>query len=329
MSFNWINKIRNHEVTPPGEAWQNITNELDKKGAGNAEDLKTRLLAHEETPPASALNNIFQELDKDTAHPAPGYIERIRNYSNEAPVDAWDNIVTALDKEEAKIVPLAPRRKKLKVIYLRMAAVAAVIALILVVVLPIFKRSQVDNEQFAVLPAKVPVDQASSSNTKNSTPATPNNPGKTIPATTDFGNRVNTAAQPANNYVQDYVRSNKPAELAQNPALNNKEKLQNSKGETPMDIALLNTPNTYISVRGADGQTIKVSSKFSNLIEYLTGVKSDTTMENIEVIIKDSPRWRKVFSEWRDKMTNNTLAPSFSNFMDIIELSKILEEKNK
>ena len=123
------------------------------------------------------------------------------------------------------------------------------------------------------------------------------------------------------------MKGNEAVELAQNPADNSKEKLLDTKGETPTDISLMNTPNTYISVTGADGQTVKWSSKFSNIIGTLNNNKPNTK-ENIEVIIEENAKWRAMFTAWSHKMINNSIAPSFSNFMDIIELSKILEEKN-
>jgi hypothetical protein len=115
-------------------------------------------------------------------------------------------------------------------------------------------------------------------------------------------------------------------DLAQSPVTASTEKLQNENGDTPMDISLMNTGNAYISITGPDGQPVKVSSKLSSLVGYLSN--SDVnTRENLDVIIQESAKWRAIFSAWRNKMANNALAPSLSNFMDIIELSEILENK--
>ncbi|GAB2825285.1 hypothetical protein [Ferruginibacter profundus] len=326
MTSNWLNKILNHEVAPPEQAWVNITNELDKQDETISSDLKTKMLAHEATPPVKVLSDIFNALDKEDAQPsAPGYIERIKNHTEQAPLAAWSNIIAEMDKEEAKVIPILPAGKNLRAIYVRMVAAAAVIAILLLAVLQLTKNTK----QGDVNIAGTNSGNGSKEN-KTTTPVIAGTP-KTDPVKTGIANNQpegSTIQQAVNSKIQDYVKGNEIVDLAQAPGVDSREKLQNSKGEIPMDIALMNTPNTYFSITGADGQTVKVSSKFSNLIGYLAEGNPDT-QENIDVIIEESTRWKKIFAEWRDKMTNNTVAPSFSNFMDIIELSKILEDRNK
>jgi len=327
MSLNWINKIRNHKVPPPEGAWLNITNELDKEAGNVAHGLKEKMLAHETTPPANVLNNIFEELEKDSTN-APAYVERLKNHVEEAPAPVWNSIAAELDKEEedTKVVPLFSKRKKLKGIYLRVAAAAAVIAIIIITIIPVIKRPQVGTDPIAKLPQQNKDGQISYPGTKNESIAaeTVKNTAEKINSTTNT-DKIKTIIiqQPT-----DYVKGNQITDLTQDPALYSKEKLQNSKGNVTTDITLMNTPNTYMSITGADGQPVKVSSKFSSLIGYLNP-KNNDTRENIDAIIDENPKWKKIFAEWRNKMTNNTVAPSFSNFMDIIELSNVLEEKNK
>lgn len=87
----------------------------------------------------------------------------------------------------------------------------------------------------------------------------------------------------------------------------------------------MNTPNNYVSFIGPNGQEVKVSSKFSNLLGYMDG-KEPESEEYLDKIINESNFWRGKFKTWRNKMINNNVAPSPSNFMDIIELSKLLQE---
>jgi negative regulator of sigma E activity len=327
MTPNWLNRILGHQVAPPEQAWVNIANELDKEDKHIAEALKTKMLSHETMPPVATLANIFDALDKEDAQSAAGYIERIKNHTEQAPVAAWNNIVTALDKEKAKVVPIRSSGKNLRAIYIRVAAAAAVIAIVLLAIFPLTKKAEPGKENLTSTNA------ATEQNTPTNKATTPiiAVTKKAAPVNTGIANNKTKAPsiqQPVYSFIQNYIKGNEVVDLAQNPTGSNTEKLQNSKGEIPMDIALMNTPNTYISITGADGQTVKVSSKFSNLINYLALVNPDT-QETIDVIIEESAKWRKTFAEWRDKMTNNTVAPSLSNFMDIIELSKMLEEKNK
>ncbi len=323
MPSNWLNKILSHQVTPPEGVWMNIANELDNEDENISKELKTKMLAYETTPPAEVLGNIFNELEKAEKQLTPAFAERIYNYKEEAPVNTWKNISKELDKSESKIIPLN-NRKTGKAIYFRMAAAASVIAIIATTIwLSTIKKNDVEPQTAAVMPIGKQTVTPNADKEKTTLPAADTR-GKNAAKENvilSLGKEKTTTQN-----VNAYVKGNQVEDLAQNPKNIHNEKLQNANGETPMDIALLNTPNTYISITGPDGQAIKVSSKFSNLIGYLTG-KNNDTQENLDIIIEESAKWKKIFASWRDKMTNNSVAPSVSNFMDIIALSEILEEK--
>ena len=328
MPTNWLNIILSHQATPPAGVWVNIANELDKENTVATNILTAKILAHEVAPPAAVLDNIFNTLDNNEALSTIGYVERIKNYSEETPAVIWNKIIAGIDAEEAKVVPISSSRKRVFPMYSSVAVAAAVIAIIVIAVLPVTQQKKVAGNIVAkvvpviqdkpVVATLLPANDIVDNTQKIDKPAA--KVINTLP-------KQNSSAHANDNNVPHYITGTYVADLAQNPAANNKEKLQNTKGEIPTDIALMNTPNTYISITGPDGQTVKVSSKFSNLIGYLNG-SNTATQENIDIIIEESAKWRKIFSEWRDKMTNNAVAPSFLNFMDIIELSKVLEEKN-
>ena len=81
----------------------------------------------------------------------------------------------------------------------------------------------------------------------------------------------------------------------------------------------------YITITGPDGIAVKVSSKFSNLVDYMTddNAGTGTYANNVSA---DEKLWKNKFREWRTKMSNTNVTPSLTNFMDIIELSKVLNE---
>ncbi|WP_462222188.1 hypothetical protein [Ferruginibacter sp.] len=329
MPTNWLNKILSHQVTPPEGVWVNITNELDKENETAATDFKIKILAFETTAPDKVLVNIFNTLDEEEQQSSTSFTERLYNYNAEAPADAWKNIASELDKSETKIVPLQNNKKNQKVIYFRMAAAASVIAIIATAIwLSSNKKDDAINSiASSVTPQSRQTNTPVAGTEKTTLPASDTQEKKLTKEQTAYNPaKKATPAQTQETPVADYVKGNKAEDLAQDPAIGNKEKLQTANGETPMDIALMNTPNTYISITGPDGQTIKVSSKFSNIIGYLTD-KNPELQENLDVIIKESAKWKNTFAKWRDKMTNNVVAPSLSNFMDIMELSNVLEEK--
>lgn len=359
MPSNWLNKILSHKATPPDAVWKNIANELDKeivtndiktkmfeynvlppesawmnisneldKEATIIPDFKTKILSYESDPPHAVLDNIFSALEREEKQLTPAFVNRIYNYKQEAPVNTWKEIIKELDKSEAKLVPLKSIKKNLKVIYFRMAAAASVIIFIAASVWLSNKKTNNATDQTAsVTPQSQQKNVQVAEKEKTNLPASDTQEKKMDQRTAVYNNTKKTPEQ--NNVgIQDpaYVKGNIVTELATDPNIGIKEKLQNINGETPMDIALMNTPNTYISITGPDGQTVKVSSKFSNLIGFLNE-KNPDTQENLDIIIKESAKWRTTFTAWRNKMANNSVAPSLANFMDIIELSKVLEEK--
>jgi hypothetical protein len=329
MNSNWLNKIQTHTETPPEGAWKNITTLLDKETENKTADFVTKLQAYHTAPPPNTLEKIFNRLDNKDEKKSAAFAERLYNYSATPPENAWEKITATLDNV-AKIVSFKSAKNVLKPVYLRAVAAACLILIATAIWITSQKKSAISEKQTALvtLPTRQPQTTGAekiilpafeTQEKKNTSLISTNQPAKkTVPLPTSAP--VIT--------IPEYVTANKTEELAQNPGAGNKEKLQNSNGETPMDISLMNTPNSYISITGPDGQTVKVSSKFSNLLNYLND-KDPAIQENLDIIIKESAKWRTTFAKWRNNMSNNTVAPSLSNFMDIFELTTILEEKDK
>ncbi len=327
MPSNWLYKILNHQVTPPQGVWKNITRQLDKDENNAANDVKTKLLAFETAPPKNVLTNIFNALDKDEEQVS--FKDKMYHFQQDAPPKAWQNIISELQKEETKIVSLKDNKKNPKVIFFRMAAAASVIAIITTAIFLVTRNSAKDanNLTASVTPQSKQQKTFDAAAEKTTLPASATQEKK-LPS----NNFVNPKVKKATPFTEekifatDYLQGNQPEDFALNPANEKVEKLQTVSGETPMDIALMNTPNAYISITGPDGQPLKVSAKFSSVINFLND-RSPEAQENIDVIIKESAKWKATFAKWREKMTNNMVAPSLYNFMDIIELSDVLEEK--
>ena len=328
MNVNWINRILSHKETPPPGVWMKIANELDKDEQENSSSLTTKMLAWEVTPPVAALANIFNTLDKEENNAITGYAKRIYNYKVNAPLTVWQNIEGQLNKDGAgKLISFKPQRNKIRTLYVRITAAAAIIAIVITTVLLNIKEKTVNiNEPVVSVTPQSQHRETPKVDTEKITLPASDSQEKSNTIKENIAKQAEKKLTIKETTVTDYIKGNDVTALAPNPTETNNKKLQNSKGETPMDIALMNTPNTYISITGPDGQSVKVSSKFSNLIGYLTD-KNNDTQENLDIIIKESAKWRATFAKWRDKMTNNTIAPSLGNFMDIIELSKVLEEK--
>lgn len=327
MPNNWLHNIQNHQETPPEGVWKNIASKLNSIDATAPLTVGEKLRVYEVVPPEIVLNNIFAKLNTATPETRPSFIKRVYEYSVAAPVNAWDNIKARLEKPAAAIVPIKAAKNTNKIFYIRMtAAAAAITGVIMLTVFLVKEKSVSVTENVATVETK-----KQSGNTANA-----GNTG-VVPVTIDAKKaavKEPVASHPVNKVkkqseqelLPNYTTGSTVNDLAENPSAANKEKLQDASGNTPMDIGLMNTPNTYLSITGPDGQSVKVSSKFSNLLSYLTD-KNEGTLENLDIIISESAKWRSTFAAWRDKMTNNAVAPTPFNFMDIIELSKVLEAK--
>ncbi len=327
MNSNWQYKIQQHTETPPAGAWLNIANVLDADAAVNENNFALKLQTFQTAAPAPALKNIFALLDEEEIAEKK-IAERLYHYTTPPPAKVWPVIENQLSNT-ARVITLKNYTKNRKLFYSKIAAAAAVLIIAGAVLINSKKSSGIrENTTAAALPQQQ--NQTADTGAGSTNLLTPEAQQKSTPIASTSPAPVKPAGA-----IQQTVTVNPPAlissvnttELATNPAFAPKEKLQNSEGETPMDIALMNTPNSYITISGPDGQMIKVSSKFSNLISYLT--EDGGTQENLDVIIKESAKWRATFAKWRSRMANNSVAPSVTNFMDIIELSSMLEEKDK
>lgn len=307
MNSNWQNRILQHAASPPEGAWKNIAGMLDEESGFAA-----RLTAYEAIAPATAQENIFALLD--AAENNYAFPQRIYDFECAAPAAAWPNIVTALDENAAKVIPLETNTRKRSSFYLRAAAAIAVIAVISTAIW-ILNRNDKRTDTGEIVHTKNNTVQSQETAGINPDPAQ-----KNTPVSAEQNSTTKNISRPV------YVQNNDITPLAQNPADGKKDKLQTITGETPEDITAINSPNSYITISGPDGTPVRVSSKFSGLISYLTEKKPEV-QENIDIIIKESAKWKATFAAWRDKMINNAAAPSLSNFMDIIELSDVLEEK--
>ena len=255
----------------------------------------------------------------------------IYNHEEPPPINAWENIAKQLDTIEGKTT-VNTKANKSKVIYWRIAAAACITAITTTTFIWLNNdnKNNVPGNNIAtnIVSNNKPSENIKQNTTSNSTAedvkiaSTANNT-----ALIQKNKRVNLQND-KNNLAGElqYAKEEIVRPLTNNPGLNKAEKLVGSRGNIINDIALMISPNSYVSFFGPNGQEIKVSSKFSNLIGYMDG-KDPEAEENLDKIVSEGNFWRGKFKNWRNKMINNSIAPSPANFMNIIELSKLLTEE--
>ncbi len=327
-----IDKIYHQETTPPQDTWEKIARHLDTA------DRIDKIYHQEEEPPPDLWSSIAASLD---AGIQPAWQQNIYAQETIPPADVWAAISQQLDAV-AKDTPAAavPIRKRN---WYRTAAAAAVIAGILASGLWLMNREPKPPVDVAGVTPVVPgtanpsaipqvPDQAAAINTGSTaaqqvSPASNHpSPAQHLPGTTAAMPQNRQAVIPPLSYITDTPDTPDHRETA--IAFLNNRPMDNPNGNAVanMDNTITVANGNYISISGPDGQTIRLSSKFSNLVGYL----NDTSPENEELldkIIRESAFWKARFRKWREKMQQNLSAPSPNNFLDLVELGKTLEEK--
>jgi hypothetical protein len=315
MNNNWQYKIQEFEAAVPQNAWANIANKLDADAAVE-KNVVEKLQRFEEVPPQFSFEKISAVLDANNLQ------QKLINYTENPPSGFWQRILVQLQRNKpAKVVSI----KKYKLVY-RVAAAAAIVGIGIWSFNLFTNKTKLPKGEVVVAPTPAfknvePTITQPLQVEPNSNSTTANNVSKKntkiAPQTKQSNNKTQVFIAAPNTFISQPTQ-----DLAYDPSINANQKLQDVNGNIVEDMSLINTPNTYITIAGPDGQAVRVSSKFSKIANYFNGTDNQ---ENIEVIIQESDKWRSIFAKWRDKMTNNAIAPSLTNFMDVIELSKVLE----
>lgn len=329
----WQTTAYNAATMPPSGVWDSITYALD-----NAEQTAWQTTAYnaETLPPATIWAQVSAALDNTVA---TQWQQDMYQYEVAPPAAAWGNITATLDNAGGKLVQMEPAQRSQRKFYLRIAAAAAVVSVIALSAVwfsqSIFFNSDpqsiAGNQPAAVTPNTTTVNTAPVTNNPVTAPSTdvaavpaaaPNKEAATV-------SRRTTAVKEAGIAPLEYVNGNEVAYLDEraNPAI--AKKLPDADGQVTTDITKMEAPAAtgYITVSGPDGRSVRVSAKFASLLGYLNDTPGQE--ERLDVIIKESAVWKATFKQWRQKMMNNNIAPSFDNFMDVIELSKLLNSENK
>lgn len=79
--------------------------------------------------------------------------------------------------------------------------------------------------------------------------------------------------------------------------------------------------NSYITIQSPSGGTTHISAKLNKAVKFMGNSLSNDATNNEEKI------WKERVDKWRTKILQSNYTPANGNFLDIIELQKLLEEQ--
>jgi hypothetical protein len=242
--------------------------------------------------------------------------DKIYNYEVIPPAGVWESIVAELNTntESSPVIPIQKKRSKL--FYYSIAAAACAAVIIFSVVLFNKHSGNTTGEDF--------FSSSSQNNIQNNSTANTDTPIKssehiiiTVPTEDSSDNNVIRNKDDEKLLAQNSQSHGGPLEKKSKEGDDDKksDSLTNTKDTSANETRPSVKPGEFLTIAGAEGQSIKVSSKASLLID-----SSDN---------KIPPKliWNKKIAQWREIMKGNTLAPTPGNFLDIIELTKTLKDK--
>jgi hypothetical protein len=335
---HWQQRVYHAEEAPPAECWQSIAVALDRESGSG---WLGKLYQQEETPPAECWQPIAAALDREWGS---GWLGKVYQQEEAPPADAWELIAARLTESPLdETVPMLRPVRRMKL--LRMAAAAVTVAAVAGTVWWATNRTFSGDDPQTVAVNTPPANTSAIAPTNPSPPANTEVPTTDLaavepaaPAVDNVDKAASTVPSPprnsrsATNAVRtvaasetlEYAPGNEMTFLPTDAVLQNTRKLPNDRGETVVDINSLEVPNSqYVMISGPDGRSMRVSAKFVNLLGYLN--EGPENEERLDRIIRESAVWKATFRQWREKMVHANATPSLNNFMDVVELAKMLQ----
>ncbi|MBC7848999.1 MAG: hypothetical protein H7Y31_04655 [Chitinophagaceae bacterium] len=314
MPGTFQHTLYNAEINPPENAWENISNRLDKEV--DAADLKIALLVHDASlnvPPA-AWGNIVAELDGDT------------NSVKQAPV--------------------------ISLLYRRIAA-AAVVAGLLIAGVWYFTQSNTTNSLPAVIVGNQPTQTLENNQAKDDFQLNSDEPvlavaqiiprkllvrnNRTVRPVTTTRVAPTTGVVPGeiSFVVSNYDEENLPTRPVRHiSTIDTKGNvaiagppIRDGSGRIILDMNLITSVSgDYVIVTAPNGEQTRISSKFARYLTYLN-TSSPESDPYFDFFFNRSSTWKKRFEDWRIKILEQPgFSPSTATFFDIIELKDLIKE---
>ena len=268
--------------------------------------LQHKMLNYEVTPPENTWNKIAAALDESNL--SDEFPDKLYNLEVNPPASAWNKISASLDAEQPSLVNES--RKTFPI--LRYAAAAAIVGLIAFGSIKFFTGKKGENEiaKSSVL-LKDSVTTATQDNIKQ--------PDNNLPVPEQIRDEAALEESKRTLAKLDMIETGRIKQTVNRgsvdiineeyPSYTQTAEPSFASGENITDMA-----SRYIMLMTPEGNIIRMSKKWSNLLCCVSGEEQD----------EDCKDQLKI---WREKIVNSSAAPSSGNFMDILSLVNSLQDK--
>ncbi len=306
------NKLLNLEATPPQGLWDKIAAELDDSELEYQYPSRLAALA------IAAPNGMWEKIASglDAANTPSTIAEKLLAYQAVPPATTWNKIETLLDAEQVAAIPNQRRIFP----FLKYAAAAALIGAIAWGGVSLLNNKTETATATKQSPAVLP--PANTTPVTNETAANDNEVVDAITTPTIADEARNDAALEASK--KTYAK----LEIGNNSKIKNAANFYFGEVTNPgvrrIDIedeivapmpSSINEASRYILLMTPDGNIIRMSKKWGNLVCCVSGEDQDEDC-------KDQMK------RWRQKMATSSASHSPGNFMDILSLVESLQEDN-
>lgn len=290
-------------------------------------EFEKRLYDFELNPPATTWDKILLVLNKQVT--TEEFPEKLYNLQVQPPADVWQKISLKLNQA---IGGERPERfiERIKPFY-RYAAAAMMIGIITFLVSLFINKQNIaniakeqtvpDSKQNIISPQnRNTVNNSSKNETGKVTNQIPESNKKPLIASAFNNERKNLEELFKSKIINVKPKYRSPATLQTNYSADNleidAEYLDYSSPAITYDQSRISHINTYFVLLRPDGNIIRVSKKFADMIGCMYNSSSNSSNENCGDQI----------NTWRKKMAKSHVSPSQDNFMDILTLIKSLQE---
>jgi hypothetical protein len=299
------------------------------------------LLNLETAPPAGVWDTISARLDTEFDAQEIKIAEKLYDWEAPPPPGAWENIAIALRVNANIETPETPA-KVIRRPFRRLAIAAAMLGIVGFATWNFLNRASGDPIVEGNLPA-APSNTISTdindAQVRPSLPVADASIGGRRRTNINIARRVNVAALIQEDLISNAI-AEEPSDDIPYAAVGGMRAqvttsrkgikaplIKDANGNIIMDNSLIiSRDNNYIIITCPNGEQTRLSTKFLPLLLDLNATMDPA--EYFDTMIRESSIWKNRFSQWRYKlMQQASFAPTATNFLDIMALKELIEEK--